>query len=137
MPSRSRAEARLQSVLSSTLQMSSLVGAISECRMCDIAAETLVLLSGGWGFSTENISLVMGFLGVAGAIYALLFFASFTSRFGTRGMIQVAGVAQAIVYSWPITSNILLRHGFTRIFMAILPAMLLMQAVAGISAGSE
>ena len=79
----------------------------------------------------------MGFLGVVGAIYALFFFASFTARFGTRKMIQIAGVAQVIVYSWPIASNILLRHGFTRIFMAILPAMLLLQAVAGISAGSE
>ncbi|KAJ5390822.1 Efflux pump azaK [Penicillium cataractarum] len=82
---------------------------------------------GGWGFSSLQISLMMGLNGAAQAAWLLLVFPPLQHRIGTKGVIRLCALAYPVFFlSCPI-GNVLLRAGSEasiRAFWVFAPTML-------------
>ena len=82
---------------------------------------------GGWGFTSLQISLMMGLNGLSQALWILLVFPPLHRRIGTNGVIRACAVAYPLFFAVAPLFNLLLRAdtpATTTAFWVIVPPLL-------------
>ncbi|EAQ92873.1 hypothetical protein CHGG_01108 [Chaetomium globosum CBS 148.51] len=82
---------------------------------------------GGWGFTSLQISLMMGLNGLSQAIWILLVFPPLHRRIGTNGVLRVCAIAYPLFFAMAPFFNLLLRAdtpATTKAFWILAPPLL-------------
>lgn len=85
---------------------------------------------GGWGWTSQRISMLLAFTGITAAIWSALMLPPVTRRYGERLIIIVAAYIMLLIPLWYIISNELLRHRLDVAFWAILPIIATVSTLA-------
>ena len=94
-------------------------------------------ITGGWAFSTRDISVLMACVGMVGSLWSATGVGMLNRRYGPVSTMVAAGPGYILNFGWPILANELLRHGQASIFWALIPFFVTIQACNAAITGSQ